>query len=163
MKNFKEFRKKNTQMMRPYIPGENLSGVSVSSEDTPETGGMIAINPNNESDKWYIAKKFFEENYESVEVIHEDGSGKTLHNSEVSGAKKNVPDLIVYGDGDLFKLIAKASSKKEGWMKSTKGMDVGTGVVVQVTTQQGDNVAEALCFIPGARLEGNAKDGWKIV
>jgi hypothetical protein len=88
--------------------------------------------------------------------------GKTLNNTEVSGAHKNVPDLEVYGDGDLFKLLAKASSKKEGWMKSTKGMDVGTGVVVQVTTQQDDQVAEALCFIPGARLEGNAKDGWKI-
>ena len=88
---------------------------------------------------------------------------KTLHNTEISGAKKNVPDIVVYGDGDLFKLISKASSQKEGWMKSTKGMDVGTGVVVQVTTQQGDNVAEALCFIPGARVEGNAKDGWKIV
>ncbi len=87
---------------------------------------------------------------------------KTLHNTEISGAKKNVPDLVVYGDGDLFKLISKASSKKEGWMKSTKAMDVGTGVVVQVTTQQGNNVAEALCFIPGGSVQGNAKDGWRI-
>ena len=87
---------------------------------------------------------------------------KTLHNSEVSGAKKNVPDLMVYGDGDLFKLLSKASSKEEGWMKSTKAMEVATGVVVQVTTQQWDQVAEALCFIPGQRLEGDAKNGWKI-
>lgn len=63
MENFKNYRKKNVQPMRPYVPGEDLSGVSVSSEDTPEIGGMIAINPNNPADQWYVAKAFFEENY----------------------------------------------------------------------------------------------------
>ena len=87
---------------------------------------------------------------------------KTLHNSEVSGAKKNVPDLIVYGDGDLFKLISKASSAAEGWMKSTKAMQVAHGVVIQVTTQQWDEVAEALCYVPGVSVIGNAEDGWHI-
>ena len=67
---------------------------------------------------------------------------KTLHNSTVSGARKNVSDLQVFGDGDTFKLISKASSKAEGWMKSTKAMEItGIGCVVQVTTQQADNVA----------------------
>ena len=87
---------------------------------------------------------------------------KTLHNSDVSKAQKNVPDLVVYGDGDLFKLISKASSKDEGWMKSTKAMQVPNGVVLQVTTQQWDNVAEALCYIPGAKVIGNSVDGWSI-
>lgn len=49
--------------MRPYVEGESMEGISISAEDTPEVGGMIAINPNNEADKWYIAKSFFEENY----------------------------------------------------------------------------------------------------
>ncbi|MBW1814151.1 MAG: hypothetical protein JRJ39_10945, partial [Deltaproteobacteria bacterium] len=35
----------------------------VNKEDTPEQGGMIARNPKNHKDQWYIAKKFFEENY----------------------------------------------------------------------------------------------------
>jgi hypothetical protein len=61
---FKEYRKKGTQLMRPYIPGETLSGVSVSTEDTPEAGGMIAINRDNPKDQWYVAKGFFEKNYE---------------------------------------------------------------------------------------------------
>jgi hypothetical protein len=60
---YKEYRKKNTQSMRPYIPGEDLTGISVSQEDTPEEGGMIAVNSANANDKWYVAKKFFEENY----------------------------------------------------------------------------------------------------
>jgi len=33
-------------------------------------------------------------------------------------------------------------------MKSTKAMDCGCGVVIQVTTQQGNNIAEALTFVP---------------
>gem|GEM_PF-6241196 len=49
---------------------------------------------------------------------------KTLSNSTVNGAKKNVKDLVVYGDGDMFKLLCKASSESEGWMKSTKAMHI---------------------------------------
>lgn len=64
-------------------------------------------------------------------------SNKTLHNSNASGASKNVKDIVFWGDGDTFKLISKASSAKEGWMKSTKAMEIeGVGVVIQVTTQQ---------------------------
>lgn len=62
----KVYRKKVCQPMRPYTPGEDMSGISVSSEDTLEVGGMIAVNPKNEKDQWYIAKKFFEDNYEEI-------------------------------------------------------------------------------------------------
>ena len=92
---------------------------------------------------------------------------KTLHNSDVSGAKKNVSDLNTYGNGDTFKLICKASSQAEGWMKSTKAMEIpGVGCVVQVTTQQGDNIAEALTFVPNARIinmDGGEQNGRKLV
>lgn len=64
MSELKEYRKKNTQLMRPYILGESLEGISVNKEDTPEPGGMIAVNRDNHEDKWYVAKKFFEDNYE---------------------------------------------------------------------------------------------------
>jgi hypothetical protein len=64
MSQFKNYRKKNLQAMRPYVPGEDLTGISVNKEDTPEEGGMIAVNASNAEDKWYVGKKFFEENYE---------------------------------------------------------------------------------------------------
>jgi hypothetical protein len=79
---------------------------------------------------------------------------KTLHNTNVNEASKNVHDLQVYGDGDLWRLLCKASSKKEGWMKSTKVMPVSTeGCLVQVTTQQQNpdgsySIAEAVTFVP---------------
>lgn len=83
---------------------------------------------------------------------------KTLHNTEASGATKNVPDIVFWGDGDAFKLICKASSESEGWMKSTKAMEAGYGCVVQVTTQQRNadgsySIAEALTFVPDSRIE----------
>ncbi len=60
---YKNYRKTAVQPMRPYVPGESMEGVSVSPEDTPELGGMIAVNPSNPSDKWYVAKNFFNKNY----------------------------------------------------------------------------------------------------
>ncbi len=79
---------------------------------------------------------------------------KTLNNSDINQAKKQVKDIEVYGDGDLFKLISKASSKSECWMKSTKAMEIdGVGCVIQITTQQGDNVSEAVCFVPGVQIK----------
>jgi hypothetical protein len=84
---------------------------------------------------------------------------KTLHNSDVSGARKNVPDLVTFGDGDTFQLICKASSQNEGWMKSTKAMEIpGVGCVVQVTTQQGEHIAEALTFVPGVIIVATRDD-----
>lgn len=63
---FKQFRKKGLAEMRPYIPGEDLTGISVNKEDTPEEGGMIARNQDNHEDQWYVAKSFFQKNYEAV-------------------------------------------------------------------------------------------------
>jgi len=63
MSEFKNYIKKTLQPMRPYIPGEDLTGISVWNGDVPKEGGMIAQNPKDPKDTWYVAKKFFEENY----------------------------------------------------------------------------------------------------
>lgn len=79
---------------------------------------------------------------------------KTLINTDSNQAIKNVKDIVFWGNGNTFKLISKASSVEEGWMKSTKAMQIdGVGCVIQVTTQQGDNIAEALTFVPGVKIE----------
>ena len=82
---------------------------------------------------------------------------KTLNNSEVNGARKQVKDIEIYGDGDTFALLCKASSKEEGWMKSTKVCNLPNGCLVQVSTQQGDNVAEALTFVPDVHIDTNSE------
>lgn len=63
---WKKYRKSALQEMRPYVVGEDLSNVSVSDVDIPEKGGMIARNPLNHEDQWYVAKDFFLKNYEEV-------------------------------------------------------------------------------------------------
>lgn len=83
---------------------------------------------------------------------------KTLDITEVKGAKDNIKDIKVYGDGDTFRLLCKASSEKEGWMKSTKVCNVTGGCIVQVTTQQRNPdgsyaVAEALTYVPGMNID----------
>lgn len=93
---------------------------------------------------------------------------KTLHNSDISGARTNVKDIKVVGDGDLFRLLCKASSENEGWMKSTKAMEVHGGCVVQVTTQQTNpdgsySVAEALTFVPHVSIANDVNSGRKLV
>ena len=65
MDNFKKYQRKGFIEARPYIAGESLSGISVSKEDDPLSDmGMIARNPDNHEDQWYIARAFFEKNYE---------------------------------------------------------------------------------------------------
>lgn len=80
---------------------------------------------------------------------------KTLGNSDSSGTRVNVPDVQFWGNGDTWQLICKASSESEGWMKSTKAMEIPKlGCLVQVTTQQRNPdgsyaVAESIAFVPG--------------
>jgi hypothetical protein len=85
---------------------------------------------------------------------------KTLGNTDVAGAAKAVSDLKVFGNGDTWQLLCKASSQREGWMKSTKAMEIpGVGCVVQVTTQQGEQIAEALVFVPGVVVQADGVHG----
>jgi pyruvate/2-oxoglutarate dehydrogenase complex dihydrolipoamide acyltransferase (E2) component len=87
---------------------------------------------------------------------------KMLDISEVKGAKANISDLKIYGDGDTFALLCKASSQEQGWMKSTKVCNLPNGCIVQVTTQQKNPdgsyaVAEALTFVPGINMDKNSE------
>lgn len=101
--------------------------------------------------------------------ISTDTGVKTLHNSDVSGARVNVPDIKVVGNGDMFRLLCKASSAKEGWMKSSKAMEIpGVGCFVQVTTQQRNPdgsyaVAEAISFAPDTKIVDDINNGRKLV
>lgn len=96
-----------------------------------------------------------------------DMTEKMLDISEVKQAKVNISDLKVYGDGDTFQLLCKASSQEQGWMKSTKVCNVHNGCIVQVTTQQRNPdgsyaVAEALTFVPEVIID-NTSEPRKLV
>lgn len=97
---------------------------------------------------------------------------KSLENTDQNAARKNVSDIVIFGE-DQWQLLSKASSKEQGWMKSTKAMEIaGVGCVVQVTTQQLNDtgsrpigshkesetlkasvIAEAVTFVPNVKVE----------
>lgn len=62
--NWKAYRKKVVQFMRDYVPGEDLSGVSVAPGEVPKLGGKIA--KDNQGSQWYVSPEFMAENYEEV-------------------------------------------------------------------------------------------------
>lgn len=101
-----------------------------------------------------------------IEVAIKEVVEKTLDGINIADVKKKVSDIEVFGNGDLWQLISKASSKKQGWMKSTKALLVNNGVVLQVTTQQRNPddsyaIAEALVFVPNVHIftDGDGNKG----
>lgn len=67
MTEFKKYRRTNIAEMRYYIPGEDLTKIGVSDVDDPINDlGMVARNPKNHEDQWYVTRKYFEENFEEV-------------------------------------------------------------------------------------------------
>ena len=57
---WKIYRKTQTTRMRPYVPGEDLTHVSVDPGYTPQQGDMIASDGKT---TWLMAESFFNENY----------------------------------------------------------------------------------------------------
>lgn len=89
---------------------------------------------------------------------------KVLDVVNIEDAKTKIPDIQVVGNGDAWQLLSKASSKSGKWMKSTKALYIpGYGVVLQVSTQQGDNVAEAITLIPNVKIVDDVNGGKKLV
>lgn len=150
-----------TQQLRPYIEGESIGHISIPEDVVPKVGDMIAYAENNHDDVWLVQKEFFDANYEYAGFTVDDATAKTLCNTDQDKAQDNVKDIKFFGD-DLFVLLSKASSKAEGWMKSTKAMQCPDGCLVQVTTQQGDHVAEALEYVPGVEIFKHQNDHGEV-
>lgn len=65
MSEWKQYRRTNIAEMRPYVFGEDLTDISVSNTDDPQEDlGMIARNPENHDDQWYVAHDYFADNFE---------------------------------------------------------------------------------------------------
>jgi hypothetical protein len=89
---------------------------------------------------------------------------KSLDVVDIADAQSKVSDIKVVGNGDLWQLLCKASSVEQGWMKSTKAMYIAQfGCLIQVTTQQGDQIAESVTFVPGVRVVEDENGGRKLI
>jgi len=91
---FKKYRRKGLSEMREYIKGEDLTHISVAGVDNPEEDmGMVARNPNDHNDQWYVARQYFIDNLEAIEEID-----NSIHD--------NTPCFI---NGRIFQSIQEAS------------------------------------------------------
>lgn len=86
---------------------------------------------------------------------------RTLTNTNPRQAKASGVESL--GPMDTWKVVQKAWNKKEGWMKSTKALEIpGLGCLVQVTSQSGKQVTEAVCFVPDVRYEPLPTGGGRL-
>lgn len=94
---------------------------------------------------------------------------KTLDNANVEEVKSKVKDAKIIGNVDMFRLLCKASSESEGWMKSTKACEIPyVGCIVQVTTQQRNpdgtyTISEAVTFVKDVKIVDDKNNGRKLV
>lgn len=58
------YRKTVLQQMRPHVPGEDLTGISVADGEDPVRGGMIARDAAGV--RWYVTPEFMAANYEKA-------------------------------------------------------------------------------------------------
>lgn len=86
---------------------------------------------------------------------------KTLNVTNQEEVKERVSDVEIFGK-NLFLCASKASSKNEGWMKSTKICNLPNGMIVQVSTQQNDNVTESVTFVPNINYDFNKEEFYDV-
>jgi hypothetical protein len=68
MSDWKQYKRKGLSEMRPYVKDEDLTAISISDQDDPQTDmGMVARNPKNHEDQWYVARAYFDDNLELAE------------------------------------------------------------------------------------------------
>jgi len=78
MASFKKFKRIGFSEMRPVVKDEIKAGVEAlrdrgimvskvdEKEGSPKEGDRIARNPEDYTDQWLVAKKYFEENFEEL-------------------------------------------------------------------------------------------------
>jgi hypothetical protein len=180
----------NFQEIKDFCTDENLEEMCFTNNKDlwikTREGQLMAqvgdfIMKGIEGEFYPCAESIFKKTYDEVEETKVDSSAsisslpnyksfentmavKSLHNTDSNGAKKNVKDIQFWGNGDTFKLISKASSENEGFMKSTKAMEIiGVGCVVQTTTQQRNpdgsySLTDAVTFVPNCGISETKND-----
>ncbi len=71
MDEWRQYKRTGLSEMRPAGPDDSADNISVNREDSGEwsgpRNGMVARNPKNHADRWYVAARYFADNFEPVE------------------------------------------------------------------------------------------------
>jgi hypothetical protein len=125
---FKKYRRTNTAEMRLYEPGENLDGVSVSATDTPVAGGMIARNPADHTDQWYVAPEYYANNFAEDEVAETPITGyRVLNEGEIAAMN----EIKEYGEklGSIVDKLREAGGDVDQRWVSIGATELQTGLM----------------------------------
>lgn len=109
---YQQYRRIQIAELRPYIPGEPMDGISISAPDkengSPKVGDMIARNPANHDDKWVVAEKYFNDNFEPLtEAPHKETSGRVSSIAAQVMAKARDDDYLPEQDAAFLFTAAK--------------------------------------------------------
>jgi hypothetical protein len=109
MSEWKSFYKTKKQLMRDYVPGEDMTGISVADGETPKVGGKIAADDNGS--QWYITPEFISENYEeetgyspmecALFVAHIKNHLKIYEHVVCKICGKSIFDIVKYEDTEI--------------------------------------------------------------
>lgn len=152
MSTFKEYHNIQTKEIRPYVKGEDLTGISITEGIDPvKDKGYIARDPNNHEDQWYITKKFFKENFAEV-IEAEEGDIET-------------PEIIVE-DPNRDWIFAPyqfiSGGEYQGQSVTTYGFQADKGATIMTVVKTENAISNAIVFLPEARIL-RLEDGTKIV
>lgn len=68
---FRKYSKIAFGELRPYIEGEDMTGISIADIDvkngSPQLGDYIARNPNNYDDQWLVSAQYFKTNFKPTD------------------------------------------------------------------------------------------------
>lgn len=128
--NYRKYQGKGLTEMRPYVPGEDLTGIIINHTDIIEEGGMIAKNPYYTDDKWYVSKQFFADNFELA--TSEKSLGNTTMNNPkvletvIPGANYKVPTYKITNegveDGAGIEIVFCKGNKEDGNVLRQEGV-----------------------------------------
>ena len=161
--------KKRAQLMRAYIPGEDLEHVGVPMGVVPELGGMIAMNPEDPEDVWYITPEFFAENYAIAPMEHDDDVGSF---PELIDDPDTLINELSFGEALVHlyvghRLARKGWNGRGMWISYTPGITLDAEVdniwTDNVRRQAIDNggTIELRPYLLMKTVEGHIQIGWQ--
>ena len=126
---FKQYKRKGLSEIIPFneFVGQDMSNLSVSEQDKLLSNeefekGYVARNPKNHADMWYVAKKYFDDNFEpAMEAMKTKEEIKTypmkLHQilrKYLKGILNTGTESAILSAMEEYASQERAEGKKEG-------------------------------------------------
>lgn len=152
MSEFKEYNDVTVLEVRPYVKGEDLTGVNVPEGINPEKDkGYIAREVTLPDNPWYVPKKDFKENF--VEIT--DAPEEEIETPEIIVEDHNRDWIFA-----PYQFIS--GGEYQGQSVTTYGFQTGRGVAIMTVVKTEGAISNDIEFLPEAKIVVN-EDGTKSI